>query len=89
MDVINIISKPSGLPMAGDTSKELQSPLKLVCNEPTVHEYLREMRREVLDQYEDVVSVGEVICTGNVDTIKEYTDPGRKELNMVRCTMRR
>ncbi|EME45423.1 glycoside hydrolase family 13 protein, partial [Dothistroma septosporum NZE10] len=82
MDVINIISKPAGLPMAGDATKELQSPLKIVCNEPTVHEYLREMRREVLDRYEDVVSVGEVICTGDVEVIKMYTDPDRNELSM-------
>ncbi|KAK4624294.1 Oligo-1,6-glucosidase [Fulvia fulva] len=82
MDVINIISKPAGLPMAGDATKELQSPLKIVCNQPAVHEYLRELRREVLDQYGDIVSVGEIICTGDVDAIRQYTDPRRRELSM-------
>ncbi|MFT8410676.1 MAG: alpha-glucosidase [Schleiferilactobacillus perolens] len=82
MDVINLISKPTGLPddpLVAD-GKSFSS-LRMSANGPHVHEYLREMNRTVLSQY-DLITVGE---TGDVtaeDAIK-YTGFDRHELEMV------
>ena len=87
MDVINMISKPEGLPnMPAATEKahlKYQKATELYCNGPHIHEYLQEMRREVLDQYPDIMTVGEVPHTFDPEPIRNYVKPERKELNMV------
>lgn len=76
MDVINFISKDPELPDGpnGDGSAYFM-------NGPRIHEYLREMNKEVLSKY-DCVSVGEMPGTTPEDA-KRYTDPNNRELNMI------
>jgi oligo-1,6-glucosidase len=82
MDVINFISKhedfPDGenIPGSSFTRKERFT----VCG-PRLHEYLREMNREVLGQY-DIMTVGETpfITVGEAQKI---TDRENDELNMI------
>lgn len=85
MDVINMISKPEGLPDAPVTNpkSDIQKAVHLTCNGPRVHDYLKEMRREVFDHYPDSVSVGEVICTDDPSMIRRYVETDRREIDMV------
>lgn len=85
MDVINIISKPNGFPDAPVTNSrsEYQLVASLYCNGPHIHEYIREMRQEVLDQYEDFMTVGEVPFTFDPAEVRKYVEPERKELCML------
>jgi oligo-1,6-glucosidase len=73
MDAISYISKPKGLP-DGNMSE-------LVANGTKIHEFLREMRREVLKDF-DTITVGE---TGyvTVEEAKKYANLAGSELNMV------
>lgn len=60
MDVINMISKASGLPDAPAISDDpYQVDLNLVTHGPRLEEFLLEMKREVLSHY-DVMTVGEM-----------------------------
>ncbi|HEY4553531.1 MAG TPA: alpha-glucosidase, partial [Bacillaceae bacterium] len=82
MDVINFISKVDGLPdgiVHEGASYGDGSPYFM--NGPRIHEYLQEMNREVLSNY-DILTVGEM-PGGRVNHAKVYTDPENKELNMV------
>ena len=73
MDVINLISKPAGLP-DGDA--------RVLCaNGPRVHEFLAEMHREVLAG-RDLLAVGETPGAGLEDA-RRYSDPARAEIDMV------
>ncbi|WP_062352485.1 glycoside hydrolase family 13 protein [Bacillus kwashiorkori] len=82
MDVINFISKVPGLP-DGDPvpGKKYVSGHKYYMNGPRIHEFLHEMNQEVLSKY-DIMTVGEM-PGATVEQAKLYTDPERKELNMV------
>ena len=73
MDVINLISKPPGLP-DGDL-------WALCANGPRVHEFLAEMHREVLAGRE-LLAVGET-PGASVDDARRYSDPARAEIDMV------
>ena len=57
MDVINLISKPSGLPPA-DPERGVDT-FDRVADGPRVHEYLKEMREAVLSP--DLLTVGEMV----------------------------
>lgn len=85
MDVINMISKPFGLPDAPIIVplSEVQPAASLYCNGPRIHEYLQEMRREVLDHYNDLMTVGEVPHTYEEAEIRRYIEPDRRELDML------
>jgi oligo-1,6-glucosidase len=73
MDVINLISKPAGLP-DGDA--------RVLCaNGPRVHEFLAEMHREVLAG-RGLLAVGET-PGASVDDGRRYSDPARAEIDMV------
>ena len=81
MDVISMISKTPGLPddphpkgLYGDFSPAVS------CG-PRVHEYLREMNREVLSKY-DLLTVGEV---GNISTDEaiRFANADGSELGMI------
>ncbi|ANU18760.1 glucohydrolase [Planococcus plakortidis] len=76
MDVINMISKDQSFPdgIDGDGTPHF-------FNGPRVHEFLQEMNKNVLSDY-DIVTVGEMPGAGTEDA-KLYTGPGRNELNMI------
>lgn len=86
MDVINMISKPwnadGSLPDAPVVRDGfLQPGFMLTCNGPRLNEFLREMRREVLDHY-DTITVGEAPMA-TVQQGREITDPVNGSLNML------
>ena len=73
MDVINLISKPDGLP---------DGAARVLCADgPRVHEFLAEMHREVLAG-RDLITVGETPGATVADA-RLYSDPARAEIDMV------
>lgn len=85
MDVINMISKPAGFPDAPitDPNSQWQHAASVYCNGPHIHDYLQEVRREVLDHYPDVMTVGEVPFTSDPAAVRKYVEPERNELSML------
>ncbi|MGV2938914.1 alpha-glucosidase [Mesobacillus sp. LC4] len=82
MDVINFISKVDGLPDAPNPDgKNYVSGSKYFMNGPKIHDFLQEMHREALADY-NVMTVGEMPGV-NVEQGKLYTDESRNEVNMV------
>ncbi len=79
MDVIPLISKPTGLPDL--TPEQLKNPPNAYANGPHLAEYLHEMDREVLSKYDDM-SVGEATGTTLAQT-NNLVDDRRHELNMI------
>ena len=79
MDVIPLISKPTGMPDL--TPEQLQAPPNAYANGPHLAEYLREMNRDVLSKYDDM-SVGEATGTTLAQT-NSLVDDRRHELNMI------
>ncbi|KAH8111359.1 glycoside hydrolase family 13 protein [Phellopilus nigrolimitatus] len=85
MDVINLISKVPGLPDApiSNPREEYQPAPMYYANGPRVHEYLKEMNREVLSKYDGLITVGEAPFTHDMRGLAEYVLPDNSELNMV------
>ena len=86
MDVINMISKPwaadSSLPDAPVVRDGfLQPSFGMTCNGPRLLEFLREMRREVLDHY-DTITVGEAPLA-TVQQGRDLTHPETGALDML------
>ncbi len=86
MDVINMISKPwradGSLPDAPVVGPGfLQPSFPMTCNGPRLLEFLREMRREVLDHY-DTLTVGEAPLA-TVEVARAITDPATGALDML------
>ncbi len=80
MDVISLISKDQTFP-DGTPGINGYASFNEPANGPHVHEYLQEMRREVLDG-RDTLTVGE--CSGvTLEEAKKYAGCDGKELNMV------
>ena len=80
MDVISLISKDPAFP-DGVPGLNAYASFNAPANGPHVHEYLQEMRREVLDG-RDTITVGE--CSGvTLEEAKKYASSDGKELNMV------
>jgi oligo-1,6-glucosidase len=79
MDVIPLISKPTGLPNL--TAEQLKNPSATYANGPHLSEYLQQMNREVLSKYDDM-TVGEAIGTTVAQT-PSLVDDRRHELNMI------
>jgi len=79
MDVIPLISKPTGMPDL--TPEQLKAPPNAYANGPHLAEYLHEMNREVLSKYDDM-SVGEATGTTLAQT-NNLVDDRRHELNMI------
>ncbi|NLO40013.1 MAG: hypothetical protein GX115_11175 [Ruminiclostridium sp.] len=75
MDVISMLSKQER------ALKNDGGPNVSVVNGPHVHEYLKEMNREVLLRY-DIMTVGETAGV-TVQEAKKYASYGIGELNMV------
>ncbi|WP_101296607.1 glycoside hydrolase family 13 protein [Halegenticoccus soli] len=69
MDVINIISKPEGLPDGEDDGAVVRGAEQFV-NGPRIHEFLREMYDRVLAG-RDVMTVGEMVDL-SVEEAREY-----------------
>ncbi len=79
MDVISMISKREGLPDGDEIGNGLTANTS--CDGPRVHEYLREMNKEVLSKY-PLITVGE--CPGvDVNAAKKYANADGSELNMI------
>ncbi|AFS70703.1 glycoside hydrolase family 13 protein [Exiguobacterium antarcticum] len=82
MDVINLISKTPGLPDATVSPGALYGEGgQHYINGPRIHEFLKEMNDASFGNY-DVLTVGEMPGATTDDAIL-YTDPERKEVNMV------
>ncbi|KAF9463173.1 alpha-glucosidase [Collybia nuda] len=84
MDVINLISKAEGLPDAPITEPDqpFQPATLLFANGPRVHEYIKEMNKEVLSGH-DLITVGETPFTRDASELAAYVLPHNQELNMV------
>lgn len=75
LDVINLISKPEGLPDGAGFTQ--------IADGPRMHEFLAEMNAEVLaDQPRPLLVVGEMPGV-TVEDARRYTDPERREVDMV------
>lgn len=82
MDVISMISKASGLPDGPKGENSLYGDFgPSVINGPHVHDYLKEMRREVLSKF-DTITVGETSGVTVQEAVK-YAADDESELNMV------
>jgi glycosidase len=84
MDVINLISKVQAYPDAPVvlSGREHQPGQRFFVNGPRLHEYLREMNREVLSRY-DAVAVGEMPDVYDADEILRAVGAREGELNMI------
>ena len=84
MDVINLISKPSGLPdgPVSPARAPFAEPGWLSCG-PRIHEFMQEMHREVFAGRDGrLLNVGEMPGV-TIEEAKLFTDPARAELDMV------
>jgi len=82
MDVINFISKDQNFHDGPKGEGQLYGDGgKYFVNGPRIHEFLKEMNREVLSQY-DIMTVGEMPGASTHDA-REYTNPENHELNMI------
>ncbi|WP_024286513.1 alpha-glucosidase [Cellulomonas sp. KRMCY2] len=85
MDVVNLLSKDPALPDGPVRPGEVSGDgFASYGHGPRIHEFLQEMRREVLAGRDDLpfVIVGETPGV-TVDQARLYTDPARGELDMV------
>jgi oligo-1,6-glucosidase len=85
VNVVNLYSKDVLFPDAKvlEPDAETQFSFEHCLNGPRIHEFLKEIRREVLDKYgEDVMMVGECLLTERDEILRDVS-PGEKELNMV------
>ena len=81
MDVISLISKRIAFENVPQSMSFIDVMEKFYANGPRVHEYLKEMNREVLSKY-DAVTVGEGPGV-NLEHGPRYVSTKEKELNMV------
>ncbi len=81
MDVISLISKRIAFENVPQSMSFIDVMEKVYANGPRVHEYLKEMNREVLSKY-DAVTVGEGPGV-NLEHGPRYVSTKEKELNMV------
>ncbi|KAH6974545.1 glycoside hydrolase superfamily [Ilyonectria sp. MPI-CAGE-AT-0026] len=84
IDSMNLMSKHPDLPDAPVTrpGDEFQPGDKYFASGPRMHEYIREMRSEVLDKY-DCMTVGELGFTKDEASVASYVAKDRHELNML------
>jgi oligo-1,6-glucosidase len=83
MDVINMISKDPALP-DGSTGEGgwRRAGGEHYISGPRIHEFLQEMHREVFEGRDALLNVGEMPGV-TIEEAKEFTDPARRELDMV------
>ncbi|KAJ9644525.1 hypothetical protein H2199_003488 [Coniosporium tulheliwenetii] len=84
MDVINLISKVPELPDAGIVAPdhEYQPGFKYFANGPRLHEYLVDMKKEVLSKY-DTITVGEMPFVRDENEILKVVSTQEGVLNMI------
>jgi oligo-1,6-glucosidase len=84
VDAVNLYSKNTSFPDAEvKIEGELyQMPLEHTLNGPRMHEFLKEMQRDVLGKYGEVVLVGELGFT-DTDEVLRYISPESREMDMV------
>jgi oligo-1,6-glucosidase len=84
MDVINLISKVPSFPDAEEVlpGQKYQPGSKYFVNGPRLHEYLREMHREVLSKY-DTITVGEMPGVSDPKEILRTVGAHSGELRMI------
>ncbi|WP_057744763.1 alpha-glucosidase [Liquorilactobacillus capillatus] len=82
MDVINLISKPEGLPDAPAPDNAAYGDVQaVVADGHRLNEFLKEMNQKVISKY-DIMTVGEMPGSTPEDVI-DYTGLNAHELNMV------
>jgi oligo-1,6-glucosidase len=74
MDVIPFLSKDQSFP-------DSDGSLEFYANGPRIHEFLKEMNREVLSQY-DIMTVGEAFGVTTKEAL-DYVGSDRNELQMI------
>ncbi|KAJ5111183.1 alpha-amylase [Penicillium argentinense] len=83
IDSMNLMSKHPNLPDGKVVTDEpYQSGAEFFASGPKMHDYIREMRTKVFDNYE-VMSVGELGFTKDEQSVSQYVAKGRHELNML------
>ena len=83
MDVLNFISKDTKLPDGHVHDGSLYGDgMPFFVDGSRIHEFLQEMHREVFAGREGLITVGEMPGV-TVDEAKLYTDPARREVDMV------
>ncbi|XP_014562600.1 glycoside hydrolase family 13 protein [Bipolaris victoriae FI3] len=84
MDVINLISKVQSFPDAAISVEDAkyQPGDKYFANGPRLHEWLKELRRDVLSKY-DTLTVGEMPFVRDEDEVIKVVGSESGELNMI------
>lgn len=84
IDSMNLMSKHPDLPdgKITDPESKYQDGSEYFASGPRMHQYIQELR-EVLDQYDDIMTVGELGFTKDEQSVSEYVAHDRHELNMV------
>jgi oligo-1,6-glucosidase len=84
MDVINLISKPTGDLVDGvvPPGRRLAPGMDMVANGPRLDEFLAEMNAAVGLSAQNLITVGEMPGS-TIEVARRATDPARNELNMV------
>lgn len=84
IDSMNLMSKHPDLPSAKITNPDskYQDGSQFFASGPRMHDYIREMRR-MLDNYNDIMTVGELGFTKDEQSVSEYVAKDRHELNQV------
>ncbi|KAI4207912.1 MAG: hypothetical protein LQ348_000410 [Seirophora lacunosa] len=85
MDVINLISKDQRFPDAEPSlgpDKKYHPGGKYFVNGPRMHEYLQEIKHEVLEKY-GAITVGEMPGVLDIEEIVRTVKSGTGELNMI------
>ncbi|MDE6952181.1 MAG: alpha-glucosidase [Erysipelotrichales bacterium] len=80
MDVINKISKAEYVDVLPQTSHYMRCS-KYTSNGPRIHEFLQEMNKKVISQY-DAMTVGEITAC-SIEQAIQYTSDYTHELNML------
>ncbi|SPO04174.1 probable alpha-amylase [Cephalotrichum gorgonifer] len=85
IDTVNKYSKPAEFVNAPVTEpgSAWQYAYPLFCNGPKMHDFLKEMVRDAMDPFGEVMTVGELPCTPDAKEILRYVSARERELNMV------
>ncbi|KAK4167695.1 alpha-glucosidase [Cladorrhinum sp. PSN259] len=86
VDTVNMYSKDLSFKDAPivDAQSYVQPAWDNWANGPRMHEFLREINRDVLDKYDrDLVMVGELPHTNDPKRVLDYVGSGDKQLSMV------
>ncbi|KAK8852098.1 glycoside hydrolase [Apiospora arundinis] len=85
IDSMNLMSKHPDLPDAVivDPQEKYQPGDAWFASQPNMHIYLQEMRRDVFDHYDDIMTVGELGFTKDEESVRQFVAKDRHELDMV------